>query len=84
VNIGAYVTVPRPDIAAGWPERQPNKLFTLQTVPGEALPVWKEDFLTLTLGQRPLKILVFVADINNELVVGLDILYCAPMMHLWT
>jgi hypothetical protein len=52
VDTGAYVTVVRPDIAAGWPERQPNQRFLLQTVSGEALPILKEVFLTLTLGRR--------------------------------
>jgi hypothetical protein len=32
VDTGAYVTVARPDIAAGCPEREPNPGFTLQTV----------------------------------------------------
>jgi hypothetical protein len=31
-------------------------------------------FLTLTLGRRPLKTWVLVADISNELILGLDIL----------
>jgi hypothetical protein len=35
----------------------------------------KEDFLTLTLGQRPLKICVFVTNIVNEFILGLDILH---------
>jgi hypothetical protein len=74
VDTGAYVTVARPDIAAGWPERQLNQRFTLQTVSGEALPILKEVFLTLTLGRRPLKIWVFVADISNEFILGLGIL----------
>jgi hypothetical protein len=69
---GAYVTVARPDIAAGWPKGQPNQRLTLQTVSGEALPILNV-FLTLTLGRRPLKILVFVADIT-EFILGLDIL----------
>jgi hypothetical protein len=34
VDTGAYVTVARPDIATGWPERQPHTGFTLQTVWG--------------------------------------------------
>jgi hypothetical protein len=38
------------------------------------LPILKEVFLTLTLGRRPLKIWVFVANITNELILGLDIL----------
>jgi hypothetical protein len=82
VDTRAYVTVVRPDIAAGWPERQLNQCFKLQTVSEEVLPILKEVFLTLnltltlTLGQRPLKILVFVASITNEFILGLDIL-CA-------
>jgi hypothetical protein len=74
VDTGAFVTVVRPDIAAGWPERQPNQRFKLQTVSGEALPVLKEVFLTLSLGRRPLKIWVFVANITNDFILGLDIL----------
>jgi hypothetical protein len=73
VDTGAYVTVARPDIANGWPERQQNQLFTLQTVSGEKLPILKEVFLTLTLGRRPLKMWGFVADIT-EFILGLDIL----------
>jgi hypothetical protein len=74
VDTGAFVTVVRPDIATRWPERQTNQRFQLQTVSGEALPVLKEVFLTLTLGRRPLKILVFVANITNEFILGLDVL----------
>jgi hypothetical protein len=74
VGTGAYVTVARPDVAAGWPERQPNPSLTLQTVSGEALPILKEAFLTLTLGRHPLKIWGFVADITNEFILGLEVL----------
>jgi hypothetical protein len=66
----------RSDIAAGWPERQLSQRFNLQTVSGETLPILKEVFLTLTLGRCPLIIWVFVANITNELNLGLDIL-CA-------
>jgi hypothetical protein len=74
VDTGAYVTVARSDIAAGWPEKQPNLGLVLQTVSGKALPIMKEVSLTLTLGQRPLKISVFVANITDELILGLDVL----------
>jgi hypothetical protein len=43
-------------------------------VSGEAFPILKEAFLTPILGRRPLKIWVFVADITNELILGLDVL----------
>jgi hypothetical protein len=74
VNTGAHVTVARPDIAAGWPERQPNPSLTLQTVSGEALSILKEAFVTVILGRRPLKIWISIADITNELILGLDVL----------
>jgi hypothetical protein len=74
VDTGVYVTVAKPDITAGWPERQPNQRFLLQTVSGEALPILKEVFLTLNLGRRPLKIWVFVAGITNELILKINIL----------
>ncbi|XP_033607223.1 uncharacterized protein LOC117282280, partial [Cryptotermes secundus] len=74
VDTGAYVMVVRPDIAAGWPERQPNPDFTLQTVSGGSLPILKEVLLTLTLGRQPITMWVFVANITDELILGLDIL----------
>jgi hypothetical protein len=49
VDTGAYVTVARPDIVTGWPERQPNQSLRLQTASGEALPVLKEVYVPLTL-----------------------------------
>jgi hypothetical protein len=75
VDTGAYVTVVRLDIAAGWPERQPNPGFTLQTVSGDSLPILKEVLLTLTPGRRPLSMWVFVANITDELILGLIILH---------
>jgi hypothetical protein len=74
VDTGAYVRVARPDIVAGWPERQPNPGFTLQTVCGESLPTLKEVLLNLTTGRRPLRMWVFVADITDEPISGLDLL----------
>jgi hypothetical protein len=62
----------------------------LQTVSTEALPIIKEVFLTLMLGWCLVTISVFIADITNEFILGLDILhaYDAPvdpgrqMLHL--
>jgi hypothetical protein len=75
VDTGAYVTVARPDIAAGWSEREPNPGFMLQTVSGESLPILKEVLLTLTLGHGPLKMWLFIANITDEFILGLDILH---------
>jgi hypothetical protein len=74
LDTGTYMTVARLDIVAGWPEKLPNPGIALQTVSGEALPIMKKVSLTLTLGQRPLNISVFVADITDELILGLDVL----------
>jgi hypothetical protein len=76
VDTGAYMTAAKTNIATGWPDRQPSQRYTLQTVSGEAHLNLKEVFLTLTLGQRPLKIWVFIANITNKCIFGLDIL-CA-------
>jgi hypothetical protein len=74
VDTGAYVTVTRPDIAAVWPIRQPNQCYTLQAVYGEACPILKDVFLTLTLGRCSFQIWVLIANIINEFILGLDIL----------
>jgi hypothetical protein len=76
LDTGEYFTVAKPDIDAGWPEREPNPGFTLQTVSGEFLPISKEVLLTINLGRRPLRMWLFVANITDELTLGLDIL-CA-------
>jgi hypothetical protein len=46
----------------------------LQIIFVEALSILKEVFLTLTLGQCPLKIWVIIANITNKFFLGLDIL----------
>jgi hypothetical protein len=74
VDTGAYVTAARSDIAAGCLEREPNPGFTLQSVSGESLPILKQILLLLNLGCRPLRIWVFVGNITDKLVLGLDIL----------
>jgi hypothetical protein len=50
------------------------KLKTLQVGSGRTKPVVKEALVELTLGQRVLKIWVFVAGVRDEFIMGLDIL----------
>jgi hypothetical protein len=79
VDIRAYVTLARPDIAAGWFQRQPNRRCMLHRLFWEALPIMKQVFLTLNQGRRPLKICVFVANITNVFILGPDIrCICGP------
>jgi hypothetical protein len=41
---------------------------------GRTIPVLREALRELTLGKRALNIWVFVADITDDLILGLDIL----------
>jgi hypothetical protein len=78
VDTGGYVT------AAGWPERQPYQCYTLGTVSGEALPIVKEGFLTMTLGRCPLTILVFIGNVTNKFILRMEIMWeCNVSVDIW-
>ena len=74
IDTGASVTIVRPDIVAGRPERKPSRAYVLQTASGETLPMLREALVELTLGQRALSIWVFVAEVTDEFILGLDVL----------
>jgi len=74
IDTGASATVARPDIVAGLPERELGQPYVLQTASGETIPAMKEAHVELTLGQRTLSSWVFVADIADEFILGLDLL----------
>jgi hypothetical protein len=74
IDTGASVTIARPDIAAGQPWRKPSRPYVLQLASGETIPVVKDAQVELTLGRRALKIWVFVAEITDEFILGLDVL----------
>jgi hypothetical protein len=77
IDTGASVSIARPDIVAGLPERKPSLSYVLRTASGETIQVMREANVELTLGRRPLRIWVLVADITDELIVGQDVLrYC--------
>jgi hypothetical protein len=46
----------------------------LQTASGETIPVLKEAFVELNLGRRVLRLWVFVAEITDKFILGLDVL----------
>jgi predicted aspartyl protease len=73
-DTGASVTISRPDIVAGLPERKTNLPYVLQTASGETIPVMREAHVELTLGRRPLRIWVLCANTTDELILGLDVL----------
>jgi hypothetical protein len=56
---------------SGWPERQLNLSYTLQTESGDALPILKKAFLLMTPGRHSLKILVLVLSNTDVLEQGI-------------
>jgi hypothetical protein len=54
--------------------RLPGRQCVLQVGSGRTIPVVREALGELTLGQRALNIWIFVADIMEEFILGLDIL----------
>jgi hypothetical protein len=74
IDTEASVTIARPDIVAGLPERKPNLSYDLSTASGETIPVMREAHVELTLGRRPLRFWVLVADITDGLILGMEVL----------
>jgi hypothetical protein len=66
--------IARPDVAAGQRERKPNMSYVLQMESGETIQLMKEAFVLLTLGWQAFRIWVFVSDIRDEFILGLDVL----------
>jgi len=74
IDTGASVTIARPNIVAGQPERKLSRTYILQTASGETITVLKEAFVELTLGQWALRMWVFFAEVTDEFILGLDVL----------
>jgi hypothetical protein len=74
IATSAVVTIARPDTVAGLAEREPSPKFTLQMPSGWALPILKEALLTLTPGWHPLTTWVYIANIADKFILGLNIL----------
>jgi hypothetical protein len=45
INIRASVTIARPSITSGFPERKPNQCYILQMASGETLLILKETLI---------------------------------------
>jgi len=74
IDTGASVTIARPDMVTGHLEMKPSRAYVLQTASGETIPLLKEALVQLTLGRRSLRIWVFVAEVIDEFILGLDVL----------
>jgi hypothetical protein len=53
IDTGASVTIARPDIVAGQPERKPSRIYVLQMASVETILVLKEALLELTGMEGP-------------------------------
>jgi hypothetical protein len=69
IDTGASVNIDRPDITARLLERTPPTKCALQTVKGHL-----EALVTMILGRCPLTTWVFVANITDESILGLDVM----------
>jgi predicted aspartyl protease len=76
VDTGASSTLVRPDVAEGLPERYPTKVTKLRTITGQRIPVIKEVLVKLTLHKCRIITWAIVANINEEFLLGLDVM-CA-------
>ena len=74
IDTGASVTIARRDIFAGQPERKPSRTYAFQTASGEIVPVLKEVLVELNLERQALRIWMFVAEVMDEFILGLDVL----------
>jgi hypothetical protein len=65
IDIRASVTITRPRITIGLPEREPSQLYILHMVSEETLLVLNETLVELILCWRPLKNWVFSTEIRD-------------------
>jgi hypothetical protein len=72
IDTGTSVTIAQSDIVSGQPQRKTNRAYVLQTASGESIPLMMEALVGLTVGRRALRFWVFVADVKDEFIIGLD------------
>ena len=73
IDTGTSVTITLPDIVTGQSERKLSRACVLPTASGESTPVM-EVLVEPTLGRWAMRIWVFVEEITDEYVLGLDVL----------
>jgi hypothetical protein len=74
IDTGATVSIARPDIVAGLPVRETRRSYFLKMASGQTIPIDKEALVDLTLGRCALNIWVFIADITDDFILGMDVL----------
>ena len=73
VDTGSTATLVRPDILSSWTNVQPTTV-QLRTVTGERAPMVGKGQLKVTVGERTVTHDVWVADVEDPCILGLDIL----------
>lgn len=74
IDTGAARTIVRPDIIGDWRIKSPAKRYVLTTANGQQLPVKGECELDIELGDVKFKHRALVADISDNVILGLDLL----------
>jgi hypothetical protein len=80
-DIGIAVTISRPDITEGLPEREMTRLYVPQMTSVETLPVLKEEFAELPLGRSPLTTWCSLTRLPMSSSWGW--MHCATTMRPW-
>jgi predicted aspartyl protease len=75
VDTGSTMTIVRPDTAEGLPERERTPDISLMSASGQKIPILKEALVILTMGECRVRTWAIVANITEELILGLDVLY---------
>jgi predicted aspartyl protease len=75
VDTGSTMTIVRPDTAEGLPERERTPNIALLSASGQKIPILKEALVMLTMGKCRVRTWAIVANITEELILGLDVLY---------
>jgi hypothetical protein len=74
IDTGASVSIARPDIDAALPVRNTTRSYSLIMASGQTIPIEKEALVDMNLRRCVLNIWEFVADIVDDLILGLDVL----------
>lgn len=68
--------ITKPDIAALLHKRELTKPYFLKMAAGKTLPIFKVTLVEMTIGRRPPRSWIFVAEISYDFILKLDVLCC--------
>ncbi|KAJ8912830.1 hypothetical protein NQ315_014413 [Exocentrus adspersus] len=74
VDTGSSHTIVRPNIVAHCKMQDTEEKYLLETARGEAIPVKEVHLAEIKIGKKTFKQKVFVADITDDVLFGLDVM----------